>query len=94
MRARDQGTGSELPVRTDTIVGCLYYLYDSRMVGDFEGLSMVKGAAEREGLVVRMGRWYCLKSQMSAENGGNTVRSRDRDGEGVNFERIRVDYVS
>ena len=41
-----------MPVKPDTVAGCMYYLAGSRMVGDFEGLVVVdsrgRGRAVRE----------------------------------------------
>jgi len=45
------------PVRTDTIAGCIYYLFDSQMLRDFEGLS-TKDQKERDRLVSGMNKWY------------------------------------
>ncbi|KAM7208557.1 hypothetical protein V8F20_001238 [Naviculisporaceae sp. PSN 640] len=82
----------ELHVKTDTIAGCLYYLYDSRMVADFEGLSMAKSRAERDRLVIGMGRWYCLKSERSPDN-GSTAMGMDSERVYDNVRRVKVDYV-
>ncbi|KAM7211045.1 hypothetical protein V8F06_013567 [Rhypophila decipiens] len=84
-----RGTEIELPVRTDTIAGCVYYLFESRMVREFEGLSMVKSRKERDMLVEGMGRWYCLRSESDDEN----VRIPPWEGGGEGAKRVRVDYV-
>ncbi|KAK4217511.1 hypothetical protein QBC37DRAFT_46884 [Rhypophila decipiens] len=86
-----QGTGTEIEllVRMDTIAGCLYYLFESRMVREFEGLSMVKSKRERDSLVEGMGRWYCLRTESDDENG----RIPPWEGGGEGAKRVRVDYA-
>ncbi|KAM7211141.1 hypothetical protein V8F06_013474 [Rhypophila decipiens] len=48
---------ADLPVKVDTILGCLYYLVESRMVQDLEGVEMLARTA-RDRLVGEMGRLY------------------------------------
>ncbi|KAK0712717.1 hypothetical protein B0T26DRAFT_780294 [Lasiosphaeria miniovina] len=54
--ARTAG-GVHMPVRADTLLGCMYYLCESDMVGDFEGLAAVP-LWERDALVSKMGKRY------------------------------------
>lgn len=49
--------GVHMPVRADTLAGCMYYLYKSDMVGDFDGLAAVP-QRESDALVNSMGRRY------------------------------------
>ncbi|VBB81088.1 Putative protein of unknown function [Podospora comata] len=69
-----------LPVKTDTLVGCMYYLAESEMLSDFEGMGVL-GRKERDRLVSEMGRLYYLGAVKRA---GEVVR-----GEGG---RLVVDY--
>lgn len=69
-----------LPVKTDTMVGCMYYLAESEMLSDFEGMGVL-GRKERDRLVSEMGRLYDLGAVKRA---GEVVR-----GEGG---RLVVDY--
>lgn len=66
-----------MPVRPDTIMGCLYYLCESNMVKDFEGLGLMN-ARERDKLVNEMDRRYVFG---------------DMTGEGTGAHRVRVDYA-
>jgi len=50
-------------VRSDTIATHMYYICDSYMVKDFEGLS-VMGSKERDRVVSGMGRWYGFGESM------------------------------
>ncbi|KAK4201709.1 hypothetical protein QBC40DRAFT_323630 [Triangularia verruculosa] len=72
-----------LPVGTDTIVGCMYYLVESEMLSDFEGMG-VMGRKERDRLVRDMERLYYLgRGRRVGELGGGD------DGMG----RVAVDYL-
>ncbi|KAK4209957.1 hypothetical protein QBC37DRAFT_323066 [Rhypophila decipiens] len=51
------GRKLDLPVKVDTILGCMYYLVESRMVQDLEGVNMLARTA-RDRLVSEMGRLY------------------------------------
>ena len=66
-KIRTQGTSREgkkhlkIPVKVDTIAGCLHYLCDSKMVKDFEGLGVGIGAKkDSDKTVVEMARKYAM----------------------------------
>lgn len=46
-----------MPIKPDTVIGCMYYLVESKMLKDFEGLGGL-GRKERDRLVSDMGRLY------------------------------------
>ncbi|KAK4183347.1 hypothetical protein QBC35DRAFT_342626, partial [Podospora australis] len=46
-----------MPVKPDTIVGCMYYLVESQMLKDFQGLEAT-GRKERDRLIAEMGKMY------------------------------------
>lgn len=73
-----------MPAKLDTIVGCMYYLVESSMLKEFEGLERM-GRKERDRLVCNMGRLYYLFGEGGGTNDLGMV------GEGV---RVcdRVDY--
>ncbi|KAK4217302.1 hypothetical protein QBC37DRAFT_308124 [Rhypophila decipiens] len=73
-----------MPLGTDTVVGCMYYVYDSSMVGDFEGLS-VMGRGEKVRLVVGMEKLYWFGRRKVAVTSTGNVRGAQ--------ERVGVDYV-
>jgi len=86
--------GAELLVLgTDTIAGCMYYLYDSPMLKDFEGLFSLtsgKGHKERDRLVAGMNRWYSLAERKVTR----ADATGDAGAVGAGGEtRVRVDYV-
>ncbi|KAM7223553.1 hypothetical protein V8F06_001027 [Rhypophila decipiens] len=70
-----------MPLGTDTVVGCMYYVYDSSMVGDFEGLS-VMGRREKVMLVVGIEKLYWFGKRKVA------FASNVRGGQ----ERARIGY--
>lgn len=72
-----------MPVKPETIAGCMYYLCDSTMVADFEGTATM-GRKERDKLVGEMGWRYALRGLESAGQGGKV----ERNGRvGVDYER-------
>ncbi|KAM7207771.1 hypothetical protein V8F20_001813 [Naviculisporaceae sp. PSN 640] len=81
--------GIDMPVGVDTIVGCMYYLAGSKMVKDFEGLSMMS-TRERDRLVCEMRRRYAFRRAPSNSDTNNRDQRTDlTEGSG----RMRVDYV-
>jgi hypothetical protein len=54
---RPPGGKARLPVDPHTLAGRMYYVCDSRMLWDFERLSML-GSKHRDERVARMGRGY------------------------------------
>lgn len=51
------GSRRDLPVDPQTLAGRMYYVYDSRILGDFESLSML-GRKQRDERAARMGNKY------------------------------------
>ncbi|KAK0712006.1 hypothetical protein B0H67DRAFT_542048 [Lasiosphaeris hirsuta] len=79
-----------MPVKPETIAGCMYYLCDSVMVADFEGLATMKGE-ERDKLVSSMERRYVfgnLKGDLGVKGGDEKSSDQERNGRiGVDYER-------
>lgn len=69
-----------IPVSPDTIAGCMYYLYESRMLEDFHQEMALLGARERDKLVCEMGR-LCGYGEMKSDIAG-----------GFGAKRVGVDY--
>ena len=65
-------------MRADTVAGCIYYVYDSQMVREFEGLA-VKGYKEKVRLVGGMERMYWFGER----KGAGMVASRVGGGVGL-----------
>lgn len=66
----------KLPVRVDTIAGCMWYVCDSAMLKDFEVSGMGGFAAsrrDRDRLVREMGRRYMLGEVVGVSTGGRRV---------------------
>ncbi|KAK3314176.1 hypothetical protein B0H66DRAFT_630620 [Apodospora peruviana] len=61
-----------MPVRVNTIAGCMYYLCDSAIVKDFEWLSTT-GQKERDELVCGMKKRYVFGEIMGAASGVKRV---------------------
>lgn len=80
--------GRQLPVKPETITGCLYYLCNSDVAADFEGLATL-GAKERDKLVGEMGRRFVLRGVDCSCEGGNRLNS----GESVGVRRVGVVYL-
>jgi len=49
--------GPRVPVKMDTMAGYMYYLVESKMLSDFEGLELTR-RRDRDRLVAEMGRLY------------------------------------
>lgn len=79
-------TDLTLPAKVDTIAGCMYYLCESGMLKDFEGLSVVARCKERDRLVGEMNKLYVF-GKVRGGRGGQTPRA---DGSGA--ERLGIDY--
>jgi len=56
-RLRKSKYQPHMPIKPDTIIGCMYYLVESTMLKDFEGLGGL-GRKERDRLVSDMGKLY------------------------------------
>ncbi|KAK4209820.1 hypothetical protein QBC37DRAFT_323328 [Rhypophila decipiens] len=54
-----------LPVRPDTIGACVYYVRDAKLLGDFEGTSLM-GRKERDKLLNAMGKRYVFGDVVGA----------------------------
>jgi len=82
----------DMPVRVDTILGCMYYLVESRMVEDLEGVGLLV-RRERDRLVSEMGRLYVFGE---VERGDERRMGVDYFASGVegNLERKPVRSAS
>jgi len=67
---RNSGTnrkhsGANFTIKVDTIAGCMYYICDSKMLEDFEGLSAADiGPKKRDRLVCEMGKEYDFREMV------------------------------
>ncbi|KAK3395046.1 hypothetical protein B0H63DRAFT_385723, partial [Podospora didyma] len=61
-----------MPVEPTSIAGCMYYVCDSAMLGDLEGLA-VMGERERDRLVCEMGRRYVFGGMVGTMSGVGSV---------------------
>ncbi|KAK3324934.1 hypothetical protein B0H66DRAFT_615234 [Apodospora peruviana] len=83
-------TRKQLPVRTDTIAGCMYYLVGSGMLKDFEGLATL-GGKERDRVVGEMSRLYRVFDEVGGERHGRGSQGGLSDSE---EKGVVVDYYS
>lgn len=68
--------GMKLPVRVDTVAGCMWYVCDSAMLKDFEvfGVAGFSGSKrDRDRLVREMDRRYVLGEVVGVSSGGRRV---------------------
>jgi len=64
-----------MPVRPDTIAGCMYYLCDTAVAQELEGMATLP-QKERDGVVKKMGRRYVLRRVTSGPKSSKATKAR------------------
>jgi len=89
-KRRSKNKNSVMPVRVNTIAGAMYYLCESGMVKDFEGLS-TRGPKERREAVCAMERRYVFGEVVGTVSGTRRVGVDYFGEEGSRGGRVDVE---